>query len=199
MAPRPMIPTAVICCQVCQHGMYRNPNCYTPLGCIYRVFAGFYWQLLLRSVLAGHKWKDPRLGAVWSYIVKRTTLYSKRSIILLWFYIFSILARTIRLQSELKTHLGRTSWEGLGTLCCTINTSLIDCMDAQIQHKFKLSNYIIEILFVFVNYNKRTLNEDRNVYFYSVNKMKVGQTRDLVLYDQYLANRLYGCPDPSSN
>ncbi len=27
--------------------MYRHPNCYTPLGRIYRVFAGFYWELLL--------------------------------------------------------------------------------------------------------------------------------------------------------
>ncbi len=41
-APRPMIPTAVICCQVCQHGMHRHPSCYTPLGRIYRVFVGFY-------------------------------------------------------------------------------------------------------------------------------------------------------------
>ncbi len=38
MAPRPKIPTAV---------MYRHPSCYTPLGRIYRVFAGFYWELLL--------------------------------------------------------------------------------------------------------------------------------------------------------
>ncbi len=30
--------------------MYRHPNCYTPLGRIYRVFAGFYWQLLLNSI-----------------------------------------------------------------------------------------------------------------------------------------------------
>ncbi len=31
--------------------MYRHPNCYTPLGHMYRVFAGFYWQLLLTDVL----------------------------------------------------------------------------------------------------------------------------------------------------
>ena len=54
MAPRPMIPTAVICCQVCQHGMYRHPNCYTPLGHIYRVFACFYWQLLLTTDFLKH-------------------------------------------------------------------------------------------------------------------------------------------------
>ncbi len=31
--------------------MYRHPNCYTHLGRIYRVFAGFYWQLLLTVFL----------------------------------------------------------------------------------------------------------------------------------------------------
>ncbi len=58
MAPRPMIPTAVIRCQVCQHGMYRHPNGYTPLGRIYRVFAGFYWEALLSflSFIIGGGW-----------------------------------------------------------------------------------------------------------------------------------------------
>ena len=34
-APRLVVPTMT----VCQHGMYRHPNCYTPLIRIYSIFA----------------------------------------------------------------------------------------------------------------------------------------------------------------
>ena len=44
MAPRPMIPTAVICSKPTadHNSMHRHPNCYAPLGRIYRDIAGFY-------------------------------------------------------------------------------------------------------------------------------------------------------------
>ncbi len=48
MAPRPMVPTAVIWVHIIiSYYAYRHPNCYTPLGRIFRIFAGFYWELLL--------------------------------------------------------------------------------------------------------------------------------------------------------
>ncbi len=45
--------------KLCQHGMYRHPSCYTPLGRIYRVFVGFYWELLLNG-------NGQTLGLGWS-------------------------------------------------------------------------------------------------------------------------------------